>query len=190
METLLDEIYSSRERVTRDEIYRRAVAQGLPADVVNALDGLPEGEYAQDEVVESVGQITGVPDDPEAGVPAGELAEDDLMRELAALHRTRHETLRHASEDALERHSARTAALEAEYLSRHPAREVDPQRLRAGARSRRESTDPDARTGAEQPWDPEDLAAAQGRDATPPNLTRAARELSEQGAAAIEKTVP
>jgi hypothetical protein len=47
-----------------------------------------------------------------------------------------------------------------------------------------------ARTGAEQPWDPEDLAVAEGRDPTPANVERARRKLERDGAAAIEKTVP
>ena len=46
------------------------------------------------------------------------------------------------------------------------------------------------RTGAEQPWDPEDLAVAEGRDPTPENIERARRELERDGAAAIERTVP
>jgi hypothetical protein len=46
------------------------------------------------------------------------------------------------------------------------------------------------RTGAEQPWDPEDLAVAKGGDPTPDNVERARRELEESGPAAIEKTVP
>lgn len=46
------------------------------------------------------------------------------------------------------------------------------------------------RTGADQPWDPEDLAMAKGQDPTPKNVERARRELAELGAAAIEKTVP
>ena len=45
-------------------------------------------------------------------------------------------------------------------------------------------------TGAEQQWDPEDLAEAEGRDPTPENIARAARELEEDGPAAIERTVP
>jgi hypothetical protein len=47
-----------------------------------------------------------------------------------------------------------------------------------------------ARTGAEQEWEPVDLAEAEGRDPTPANVERAARELAEEGPAAIEKTVP
>ncbi len=46
------------------------------------------------------------------------------------------------------------------------------------------------RTGAEQPWDPEDLAVAEGRDPTPENVERARQELEREGPAAIEKTVP
>lgn len=46
------------------------------------------------------------------------------------------------------------------------------------------------RTGAEQPWDPEDLCVAKGQDPTPRNVERARRELAELGPAAIEKTVP
>jgi hypothetical protein len=50
--------------------------------------------------------------------------------------------------------------------------------------------EPVVRTGAEQPWDPEDLAVAEGRDPTPENVERARRELERDGAAAIERTVP
>ena len=47
------------------------------------------------------------------------------------------------------------------------------------------------RTGAEQPWEPEDLVMARGQDLTPENLERARRDLAEvRGRAAIERTVP
>ncbi|MEU5938728.1 hypothetical protein ABZ807_05990 [Micromonospora sp. NPDC047548] len=46
------------------------------------------------------------------------------------------------------------------------------------------------RTGAEQPWEPEDLVMARGQDLTPENIERARRDLAEQGRAAVEKTVP
>lgn len=71
-----------------------------------------------------------------SGVPAAELSEQDLTRELAHIHETRHETFLHGSKDALLAHTARTADLEAEYLRRHPEREIDPGRLRSGARER------------------------------------------------------
>jgi hypothetical protein len=50
--------------------------------------------------------------------------------------------------------------------------------------------EPTIRTGADQPWDPEDLAVAEGRDPTPENIERARRELEKDGPAAIERTVP
>ncbi|PWR05115.1 hypothetical protein DKT68_28605 [Micromonospora acroterricola] len=46
------------------------------------------------------------------------------------------------------------------------------------------------RTGAEQPWEPEDLVMARGQDLTPENLDKARRDLAEQGRAAIERIVP
>lgn len=49
---------------------------------------------------------------------------------------------------------------------------------------------PVIRTGAEQPWDPEDLCIAEGHDPTPENVERARRKLEREGKAAIEKTVP
>ena len=70
------------------------------------------------------------------GVDPERLDDEDLLRELKSLHDTRHETLRHGSDDALDAHNERTGALEAEYLRRFPQREVDPGRLRSGARSR------------------------------------------------------
>ena len=50
--------------------------------------------------------------------------------------------------------------------------------------------EPVTRTGAEQAWDPEDLAVAEGRDPTPANVERAREELEREGPAAIERTVP
>ena len=70
------------------------------------------------------------------GVPPSQLSEADLRRELHHVHETRHETFLHGSHDALDAHTWRTAELEAEYLRRFPAREVDPARLREGARRR------------------------------------------------------
>jgi hypothetical protein len=146
LESLLDQLYGGQERLTRDEIYRRAVTAQMPAQALTVLDGLPEGEYAQDEVSGALAEISGdtgssdggtSPSGPDGdGVAASELSDEDLMRELETLHRTRHETLRHGSGHALERHTERTAELEEEYLRRFPEREVDPERERAGARQR------------------------------------------------------
>ncbi|MER7759753.1 DUF6158 family protein [Streptomyces sp. NPDC097619] len=71
------------------------------------------------------------------GVPPAELPEDRLLKELEAIHRTRHETLLHGSRDALATHNHRMAALEGEYLRRHPDRAPAYGRTREGARARR-----------------------------------------------------
>jgi hypothetical protein len=55
---------------------------------------------------------------------------------------------------------------------------------------RQPGEEPTVRTGAEQEWDPADLAVAEGRDPTPENIERARQELARDGAAAIERTVP
>lgn len=70
------------------------------------------------------------------GVSPAELSTDDLLRELGSLYDTRLDTLRHGSDQALQQHGRRAAALEAEYLRRFPTREIAPERLREGARAR------------------------------------------------------
>jgi hypothetical protein len=50
--------------------------------------------------------------------------------------------------------------------------------------------EPHLRTGADQPWDPEDVAVAEGRDPTPENVERARREIERDGPATIERIVP
>lgn len=70
------------------------------------------------------------------GVPAAELTDDDLARELAHLHETRHDTFLDGSQDALRTHTERMLELEAEYLRRFPDRAApNPLRTRAGRRS-------------------------------------------------------
>jgi hypothetical protein len=69
-----------------------------------------------------------------SGTAPHDLTEADLIRELEQVHRTRHETFLHGSPHALAEHNSRTEELEAEYVRRHPEREVDPARTRAGAR--------------------------------------------------------
>ncbi|MFH9419719.1 DUF6158 family protein [Streptomyces sp. NPDC017529] len=74
--------------------------------------------------------------DTTPGVPPARLDEQQLLRELETIHRTRHDTLLHGSPDALATHNARMAELEGEYLRRHPRRRVAPGRTRSGARAR------------------------------------------------------
>ncbi|MEV2189245.1 DUF6158 family protein [Streptomyces sp. NPDC047966] len=56
------------------------------------------------------------------GVDPATLSEPDLLRELEAIHRSRHDTLLHGSAAALAAHDTRMGDLEAEYLSSTPAR--------------------------------------------------------------------
>ena len=70
------------------------------------------------------------------GIPAAELEDDDLRRELKHLYETRHDTLLGGSESALENHTQRMFALEREFLRRFPHEAApDPARTRAGRRS-------------------------------------------------------
>ncbi|TMR16083.1 hypothetical protein ETD85_55640 [Nonomuraea zeae] len=71
------------------------------------------------------------------GIDPAQLSDEDVVRELRQLHTTRSDAFFHGSDDALARHTSRTNELEAEYLRRFPDREVDPFRLREGARERR-----------------------------------------------------
>jgi hypothetical protein len=69
------------------------------------------------------------------GIPPADLADDDLQRELAHLHETRHDTVLGGSESALQAHTERMLALEQEFLRRFPELGApDPLRTRAGSR--------------------------------------------------------
>ncbi|HEY8534615.1 MAG TPA: DUF6158 family protein [Micromonospora sp.] len=83
-----------------------------------------DGDHLRDEEL--------IEPDEEMGIDPADLTDEDLLREMSSLHRTRLHTLRHAPDPALATHLRRTAELETEYLSRHPGREVDPGRLRDG----------------------------------------------------------
>ncbi len=68
------------------------------------------------------------------GVPAEQLSDEDLERELRHLHETRHDTFLHGSDDALHFHTVRTNELEQDYLRRNPDRVPDARRTRHGSR--------------------------------------------------------
>lgn len=71
------------------------------------------------------------------GISPADLGDDDLRREVAHLHETRHDTLLGGGESALEAHTQRMLALEEEFLRRFPAEAApDPARTRAGSRER------------------------------------------------------
>ncbi|MFE0806190.1 DUF6158 family protein [Streptomyces sp. NPDC058794] len=75
-------------------------------------------------------------DDTMTGVDPGRLDDQQLMKELETIHRTRHDTLLHGSNDALRAHNERMAQLEGEWLRRNPRRAVAAGRTREGARER------------------------------------------------------
>jgi hypothetical protein len=56
------------------------------------------------------------------GVPAGDLTDQDLERELAHAHEHRHDTFLHGSSHVLATHTRRMFELELEYLRRFPDR--------------------------------------------------------------------
>lgn len=69
------------------------------------------------------------------GVPASQLSDEDLVREVCHLHVTRHETFLNGGQDAFETHTSRMLALEHEYLRRFPETAMpNPSRTRAGRR--------------------------------------------------------
>ncbi|WP_327280129.1 MULTISPECIES: DUF6158 family protein [unclassified Streptomyces] len=72
----------------------------------------------------------------DGGPAAGKLEEGRLLKELEAIHRTRHETLLYGSDEALVTHTQRMNELEHEYVRRHPQRAQTAARTRSGARAR------------------------------------------------------
>ncbi|MET7751231.1 hypothetical protein [Micromonospora sp. NPDC005367] len=55
LDDLLEDLYHGQERVSRSDIYRRAVAAELPADWLTRIGALPEGEYSVDEAADLLG---------------------------------------------------------------------------------------------------------------------------------------
>ncbi|MET8838437.1 hypothetical protein ABZV78_31675 [Micromonospora sp. NPDC004540] len=55
LDELLDDIFRGQERISQADIYRRAVAAELPAELLSRIAALPEGEYAVDEAADQLG---------------------------------------------------------------------------------------------------------------------------------------
>ncbi|MEU9508280.1 hypothetical protein AB0D32_18620 [Micromonospora sp. NPDC048170] len=55
LDELLEDLYHGQERISQADIYRRAVAAELPAQLLTRLAALPEGTYAVDEVADLLG---------------------------------------------------------------------------------------------------------------------------------------
>jgi len=85
LDDLLDTLYSGQERMTSDEIHRRAAAVEASPDVMTLLDRLPEGEYTQDEVAEAIRQVDAESDENLLGRDAGDSWRDERRTPLADL---------------------------------------------------------------------------------------------------------
>jgi hypothetical protein len=71
------------------------------------------------------------------GIPAEQLEDDDLRRELHHLYETREDTFFNGTGDAFEMHTARMLELEQEYARRKPQEtKAEAARTREGARAR------------------------------------------------------
>jgi hypothetical protein len=57
VESLLATAYTGVERLSRAEISRRALAADLPAWELTRIDAVPEGEYAEDELLEALHDV-------------------------------------------------------------------------------------------------------------------------------------
>ncbi|MCW2667471.1 MAG: hypothetical protein JWN57_2433 [Frankiales bacterium] len=68
------------------------------------------------------------------GVPAAELSDAELERELAITHERRHETFLRGTAHALSTHTRRMFELELEYLARFPDRVSDDAQKLSGER--------------------------------------------------------
>jgi hypothetical protein len=74
LDAFLDHVYEyhGQERLSRDEIHRAAVTAELPADQLSIVDGLPEGEYAQDEAAEALRLVPDLFSPGDTGAMAGQ----------------------------------------------------------------------------------------------------------------------
>jgi hypothetical protein len=102
---------------------------GFPATASGTSGGSPEQRMPEWDGDHAAGPV-GADESDTPGIDPADLSDEDLIREMRSLHRTRLDTLRHAADSALANHLRRTAELETEYLARHPGREIDPHRLR------------------------------------------------------------
>jgi hypothetical protein len=73
LDAFLDHVYEyhGQERLSRVEIHRAAVTAELPADQLAIVDGLPEGEYSQDEAAEALRQVPDLLSPGDTGAMAG-----------------------------------------------------------------------------------------------------------------------
>lgn len=88
------------------------------------------------------------------GIPASDLDDDKVRKELRQLYRTREDTFFNGSAQALEEHTRRMLELEREYAARFSGETAPaPARTRSGAR-RRAGQDPNASGARRRPAAP------------------------------------
>ncbi len=54
LDAYLDDAFAAHERLSAGDLQRGAIAAGLSAEALTAVDALPDGEYAQDEAAEAL----------------------------------------------------------------------------------------------------------------------------------------
>lgn len=98
-----------------------------PTNVGAAGDGAPLGTHGAGNDGRPDPGDSGDPAAPgsvprEHGVPASELSDDDLERQVTHAHETRNWMFLHGTAEQFTTHTARMLELEQEYLRRHPQR--------------------------------------------------------------------
>jgi hypothetical protein len=58
LDAFLDDAFQAQERISSGDLQRRAIAADLPAELLTRIDALPEGEYAQDEAVDALHELS------------------------------------------------------------------------------------------------------------------------------------
>jgi hypothetical protein len=57
VKALIDGLYTGQERISRLEINERMLAADVSADLMGYFDRLPDGDYEQEELVETINQM-------------------------------------------------------------------------------------------------------------------------------------
>ncbi len=57
IERMLDDLYRTRERLSKEEIFKRAEAEPIPPDWMYYFRHLPEGMYTRKELVETINRM-------------------------------------------------------------------------------------------------------------------------------------
>lgn len=180
---ILDRVYAGREVLGLNTIYEDLVAAAAPEEIIRAVESLPEGAYRRDEVIAAVNAAPRLlPGDPGPSAAAVRPVEESQHYDLAADDEAPDADLDYGGPSRIDPDTVvfqepTTASDADDYFDSTDGFDVT-------------DDGKPVRTGADQQWDPEDLAVAEGLDPTPANIERARRELDRDGPSAIERTVP